>query len=285
MTAPRLALTMGDPSGIGPEVLARALANDAIREQTIPAVIGNRRVLQAAIERYAPGLRVESVDAVPSANSADVVPVLDLDGYEDTEFPVGELSVDSARAAHAWIERAARLCLDGSVEAMVTAPINKEAFRLAGITDTGHQEILQRLSGSSYVATMLVSGELRCMHLSTHKPLAEACAFVTRANVLRAIELTHDHFIRWGFERPRIAVAALNPHASDNGLIGRDELDEITPAIEDAIAKGIQATGPHPADSVFNQAIDGRYDVVVVMYHDQGHIAIKVHGFETRASP
>jgi 4-hydroxythreonine-4-phosphate dehydrogenase len=158
--------------------------------------------------------------------------------------------------------------------------VNKEAFQLAGITDTGHQEVLQRLSGAGDVATMLVSGKLRCMHLSTHKPLRDACLYVTRENVLRAIRLTHDHFTGWGMPAARIAVAALNPHASDNGLIGREELDEIAPAIADARALGIDATGPHPADSVFNQAIGGRYDVVVVMYHDQGHIAIKVHGFE-----
>ena len=193
---------------------------------------------------------------------------------------MGELSVDSAKAAHGWIEHAARQCIAGTVDAMVTAPVNKEAFQLAGITDTGHQEVLQRLSGAGHVATLLASGNLRCMHLSTHKSLAEACKYVTRENVLRAIELTHDHFVRWGVPAPRIAVAALNPHASDNGLIGREELDEIAPAIADAVAKGIQASGPHPADSVFNAAIAGKYDVVVVMYHDQGHIAIKVHGFE-----
>ncbi|OAI42012.1 4-hydroxythreonine-4-phosphate dehydrogenase, partial [bacterium SCGC AG-212-C10] len=198
--------------------------------------------------------------------------------------PVGQLSLDSAKAAHAWVERAARLCLAGEVDAMVTAPVNKEAWTRAGITDTGHQEVLKRLSNAGHVTTLLASGNLRCMHLSTHKSLAQACAFVTRANVLEAIALTHDYFVRWGFAQPRIAVAALNPHASDNGLIGREELDEIAPAIADAQARGIDATGPHPADSVFNHAIAGEYDVVVVMYHDQGHIAIKVHGFEQSVS-
>jgi 4-hydroxythreonine-4-phosphate dehydrogenase len=140
------------------------------------------------------------------------------------------------------------------------------------------------MTGSSYVATMLVSGQLRCMHLSTHLPLADACAYVTRENVLRAIRLTHDHFTRWGLEAPRIGVAALNPHASDGGLIGTTEQDEIAPAIADAIGLGIDARGPVPADSVFNQAIEGQHDVVVVMYHDQGHIPIKVHGFEESVS-
>lgn len=276
---------MGDPTGIGPEVLARALASPEARELCRPFVVGNARLLRNWFDRFGADLVVQAVEARPVSEPAPgVVPVLDIDGGEESTFEPGRLSPDAGRLAHRWIERAARLCLDGAVDGMVTAPVNKEAFRLAGIGDTGHQEVLQRLSGAGHVATMLVSGELRCMHLSTHKPLAEACAYVTRENVARAIRLTHEHFVGWGFDRPRIGVAALNPHASDNGLIGRTELDEIAPAIADTRAEGIDATGPHPADSVFNQAIDGRYDVVVVMYHDQGHIAIKVHGFEQSVS-
>lgn len=257
---------MGDPSGVGPEVTAKALAKDEVKALADLTVVGSAKVLFETWQRL--GL----TGAPP--------PVTEIPGVPEGPFPVGQLSVDSARAAHGWIEYAAKQCIAGSVDAMVTAPVNKEAFQAAGITDTGHQEVLQRLSGAGHVATLLASGNLRCMHLSTHKSLAEACKYVTRANVLRAIELTHDHFVRWGMPQPRIAVAALNPHASDNGLIGREELDEIAPAIVDAVAKGIRASGPHPADSVFNAAIAGKYDVVVVMYHDQGHIAIKVHGFE-----
>ena len=279
MTLPRLALTMGDPSGVGPEVLAKALAHPEVAIMARPVVIGCPTTLQTWLDRFETGLRAQEVDSV-DADTGAAIPVLNLGAPANGSYPVGQLSVDSAKAAHAWVEGAARLCIDGKVAAMVTAPVNKEAFQKAGITDTGHQEVLQRLSGAGHVATMLVSGGLRCMHLSTHKPLKDACAFVTRANVLQAIQLTQDHFVRWGWDKPRIAVAALNPHASDNGLIGREELDEIAPAIADAVALGIDASGPHPADSVFNQAIAGRYDVVVVMYHDQGHIAIKVHGFE-----
>jgi 4-hydroxythreonine-4-phosphate dehydrogenase len=266
MALPHLVITMGDPSGIGPEVVAKALADPEVHRLARLSVVGDASLLHQ--------------QGVPTTN----VPVLETAPTPPGGYPVGVVSAASARAAHGWIERAARMCLAGEADGMVTAPVNKEAFQLAGIADTGHQEVLQRLSGAPYVATMLVSGTLRCMHLSTHKPLRDACAFVTRANVLRAVELTHQHFVRWGFERPRIAVAALNPHASDNGLIGREELDEIAPAIADARAGGIDATGPHPADSVFTHAIAGRYDVVVVMYHDQGHIAIKVHGFEQSVS-
>jgi 4-phospho-D-threonate 3-dehydrogenase / 4-phospho-D-erythronate 3-dehydrogenase len=285
MSTPRIALTMGDPAGIGPEVVAKALILPEVNELADLFVIGNARVLEYWFDRLEVDMRIAAVSAAAEITPAPgVVPVMDIDGSAEVEFPIGELSAEAATAAHAWVERAARLCLDGEVDAMVTAPVNKDAFRKAGITDTGHQEILQRLSGSSYVATMLVSGELRCMHLSTHMPLKDACAFVTRENVLRAIELTHLHFARWGFESPRIAVAALNPHASDNGLIGSEEADEIAPAIQDAQSRGIDASGPYPADSVFNEAIAGRHDVVVVMYHDQGHIAIKVHGFEQSVS-
>jgi len=268
VTNPRIVITMGDPSGVGAEVVAKALAKREVRELAQLSVVGDAAMLG---------------DWFARAGAPDV-PVICEPEAPMGSFPVGQLSVESARAAHAWIEHAARMCLAGEIDAMVTAPVNKEAFQLAGITDTGHQEVLARLSGATDVKTMLVSGRLRCMHLSTHKSLAEACRYVTRANVLKSIEMTHEHFARWGFVRPRIAVAALNPHASDNGLIGREELDEIAPAIADARAAGIDAAGPVPADSVFNAQLAGKFDVVVVMYHDQGHIAIKVHGFEQSIS-
>jgi 4-hydroxythreonine-4-phosphate dehydrogenase len=191
---------------------------------------------------------------------------------------VGELSVGSARR-HAWVEFTARLCIAGEAGAVVTAPVNK-AFQLAGITDTGHQEVLARLSGATNVKTMLIS-DICAACLSTHKSLAEACRYVTRENVLHAIELTQRRCAAWGTipsHRGRRTQSARG------GLIGREELDEIAPAVTEACALGIDASGPHPADSVFNAAIAGKYDVVVVMYHDQGHIPIKVHGFEESIS-
>ncbi|MBK9544655.1 MAG: 4-hydroxythreonine-4-phosphate dehydrogenase PdxA [Dehalococcoidia bacterium] len=270
MAPPRIVVTMGDPSGIGPEVVAKALSKPEVRSLADLSVVGSAQVLFDAWRRL----------SLPGAPP----PVTEIQGVPEGPFPIGQLSLDSARAAHAWIEFAAKLCLAGEAAAMVTAPVNKDAFQRAGIADTGHQEVLSRLSGATNVKTMLISGRLRCMHLSTHKSLAEACRYVTRDNVLAAIQLTHAHFARWGVPSPRIAVAALNPHASDNGLIGREELDEIAPAVTEACALGIDASGPHPADSVFNAAIAGRFDVVVVMYHDQGHIPIKVYGFEQSIS-
>ena len=281
---PLIAITLGDPSGVGPEVVVKALAEPVVHEHGRLFVIGDAEAVRRAIAQIGASTDVRAIGSPEeTAGDASAIEVLEVDRAAGA-FPVGELSLDSARACHAWVERAAGLAISGEIAAMATAPVNKEGWRAAGITDTGHQEVLKRMSGSSHVATMLVSGELRCMHLSTHLSLAEACAFVTREHVLEAIRLTHDHFTRWGFDAPRIGVSALNPHGSDGGLIGTTEQDEIAPAIEDAVALGIDARGPVPADSVFNQAIDGLHDVVVVMYHDQGHIPIKVHGFEESVS-
>lgn len=282
---PLLALTLGDPSGIGPEVVVKALADSSVRASAHMFTVGAVSVLEDALAQTGIDLPVMTIDSPRDAvDVRDAVAVLSVGGYEDADFPLGAHSALSGRASHKWVEFTAELCLSGDVDGMVTAPVNKESWQLGGAVDLGHQEVFKRLTGSSTVYTMLVSGVLRCMHLSTHKPLAEACAFVTTENVLTAIRITDDHMKRWGFASPRVGVAALNPHASDNGLIGDTEAKEILPAIEIARAEGIDATGPHPADSVFNHAIDGRYDVVIVMYHDQGHIAIKVHGFEESVS-
>ena len=163
---------------------------------------------------------------------------------------------------------------------MVTAPINKEAIHAAGyVNDNGHQEILALLACVSQTATMLMTPGLRVVHLSTHKSLAEAVRFVTAEQVLSKLHLIHQTLSQWGLSNPRLAVAALNPHGVDGGLLGREEIEELMPAVNQAQQDGIQATGPLPADSVFNRAIAGEFDVVLALYHDQGHIAIKVHNF------
>lgn len=276
---------MGDPSGIGPEVVAGALQKRNLYSSMRPFVMGTVKDMRKALSVVGSNDDVRAIESPDDVKGEPgVIEVLSAGGYEDTEFPVGKLSPDSGAASHHWVETAATMCLAGDIAAMVTAPVNKEAWQISGSPDLGHQEVFKRLTNAQTVYTMLVSGDLRCMHLSTHKPLIEACKFVTTDNILTATRITHDAFSDWGFESPRIAVAALNPHASDNGLIGDTEAKEIRPAVEAAVAEGINATGPHPADSVFNQALSGRFDVVLVMYHDQGHIAIKVHGFEESIS-
>jgi 4-hydroxythreonine-4-phosphate dehydrogenase len=166
----------------------------------------------------------------------------------------------------------------------VTAPINKEATRLGGYGDVGHLEFLARLTHAREYATMLVSGLLRVVHLTTHYSLKEACALVTKERILARLKLTDSEFKKWGVTRPRIGVAAMNPHGGEGGLFGSEEITQILPAVKAAQAVGIDARGPFPADSIFTRALNGEFDVVLAMYHDQGHIAIKVHGFEQSIS-
>jgi 4-hydroxythreonine-4-phosphate dehydrogenase len=278
---PLLAVTIGDPSGIGPEIVVKALQDRSIYTIMRPVLVGTVGVVQKALDAIKSSDTVIRVGKAAEAKcEPGTIEVISPSNWEGMEFPVGKHDAGSGAASHLWVEEAAKMCIAGDVMGMVTAPVNKESWFMGGSKDTGHMEVFRRLSGSSYVATMLVSGQMRCMHLSTHMSLGEAVKYVTTENIMTAIRITQKMFKEWGFDNPRIAIAALNPHASDNGLIGNEEADEITPAVAQAIAEGIDASGPHPADTVFNGASAGKYDVVVVMYHDQGHIPIKVYGVE-----
>ena len=276
---------MGDPCGIGPEVTAKALSQPLVYERCRPIVLGSIAALEAAIETS--GNRV-SANAARSLDDAAGEPggidVLDPGNLDYGLLAPGELSAEAGRASVEWVLKAGELAASGAVRAIVTAPINKEACSLAGYKDVGHMEIFQRQSGADDVATMLMAEQLKVVHLTTHRSLRAACDYVTRENVLTKIELTHRSFEEWGYNSPRIGVAALNPHASDGGIIGDEEATEIGPAVRDARSRGIDAIGPVPADTVFNQAIDGKLDVVLAMYHDQGHIPIKVHNWAKSVS-
>jgi 4-hydroxythreonine-4-phosphate dehydrogenase len=277
---PFIAITMGDPAGIGAEVTAKALQDQEVYEKCKPFVVGSAASMDEAIRLIDAPMSTRfaaSLDEV--AGEPGTVDVLDLENLVGSAISYGEVSPTAGKASVEWIIKAAELAGSDQVKAIVTAPINKEACSLAGYKDIGHMEILQRRTGSLEVATMLMAGTLRVVHLTTHRSLRVAYDYVTKANVLAKLTLTHEHFTRWGFERPRIAVAALNPHASDGGLLGDEEDAEIRPAVEEARTQGIEATGPVPGDSVFNLAIDGKFDAVLAMYHDQGHIPIKVHDF------
>ena len=281
----KIALTLGDPSGIGPEVIVKALSKISAQSRELPLIIGDTKTVIEALEQINYKFPIKSIQNISSLdNESDQLFILDNEKYKDHVFLKGKNSIESGLASHEWVEIATDLAIDKKVDAICTAPINKETWQMANFKDIGHQEIFKRKSNSNYVATMLVSGKLRCMHLSTHLSLSEACNYVTTENVERAIRLTQKHFLEWGFKSPRIGVAALNPHASDGGLIGNTEQEEILPAIVNCQKDGFNVTGPHPADSVFYDAINDKYDVVVVMYHDQGHIPIKVYGFEQSIS-
>ena len=196
------------------------------------------------------------------------------------ELQPGAVSAAAGRAAVDYIEQAVELAQAGMVDGIATGPINKAALKEAGVPYIGHTELLAALTGEERVTTMLATPGLRAVHVTRHVPLGEVAAYITRERVLETIRLTDAGLKDMGIPHPRVAVAALNPHGGDEGLIGREEIEAIGPAVEAAQAVGIDAHGPIPADSVFFRAIQGEFDVVVAMYHDQGHIPIKTHGFE-----
>jgi 4-hydroxythreonine-4-phosphate dehydrogenase len=284
-TAITVAITMGDPAGIGPEVVVKALSSSRLACGGRPFVIGDARVISRAAESVGIARPVRHIEEPEEADpSAGALDVLDLHNADPEAFRVGEVSAIAGRASMEAVERSAPLALAGLVSAVVNAPINKEATKAAGFEDIGHLEYYARVSGASEYATMLATGRLRVVHLTTHYSLRRACELVTRDRVLAKLLLTHRSFEAWGLRRARIGVAALNPHGGEGGLFGDEELREIEPAVELARQQGVDARGPYPADSIFNRAIDGGLDVVIAMYHDQGHIPIKVHGFAESVS-
>ena len=282
---PIIAITLGDPCGIGPEVVAKTLGRPQAYRGCRPLIIGSAPVMEQAIRLLDAPLQVRSVGSPQAAQGTPgTLEVLDPCNLDTQAITMGTVSATAGKAAVEWVLQAGELAQRGEIQAMATAPINKEAASLAGYQDIGHMELLQSLTRAAQCATMLMSGRLRVVHLTTHKSLRLACDFVTRDNVLSKLRLTHATFQAWGMSQPRISVAALNPHASDGGLLGTEEQESIAPAVTLAREEGIDASGPIPADTVFHQAIAGRYDVVLAMYHDQGHIPVKVHGFERSIS-
>ncbi len=287
MTAERpvIALTMGDAAGVGPEVIVKALQSRHIYGVARPLVVGSSAIMQDAIDLVKSPVRLHSItDTTDITGEYGTIDLVDLQNIDREDFVTGKVCPVCGKAAMENIDEAVRLVLSGQARALVTAPINKEATKQAGYGEVGHLEYLASLTNTKEYATMLVSGQLRVVHLTTHYSLKDACGLVTRDNILARLRLTHDSFLDWGISKPRIAVAALNPHGGESGLFGSEEIEEITPAVEEARSLSIDARGPFPADSVFNRAIAGEFDVVLAMYHDQGHIPVKVHGFEKSIS-
>ena len=278
---PAIAITMGDPCGIGPEVVAKALADPNVYLSCRPVLVGNSHAIKQAVALTGVGLKInQPTDLSQAGLDPGVIDLVDIGNLDPEDITVGEISPTCGKAAMEWVTKAGELALAGSVDGLATAPLNKEAASLAGYTSIGHMELLQELSGAKTVATMLMAKNLRVVHLTTHRSLKVACDYVKKDRILEYLRLTHDSFVKWGFINPSIAAAALNPHGSDGGLLGDEEAQEIAPAVAAAREEGINAIGPVPADAVFHQAVENRYDVVLAMYHDQGHIPVKVYGFE-----
>ena len=278
---PIIAISVGDPAGIGPEVTAKALARSEVASCCRPLVVGDAATFRDAVSLLDLSLAPREIHRFADARFEPTAPdVLDLAKVDVRGVPRATVSAIAAKAAVAYIETAAELALNGRVHAIVTGPINKAALQAAGVSHIGHTELLAELTGAKQVTTMLATPGLSVVHVTRHLPLKDVAAHITRENVLATIQLTDAGLRQMGISRPRLAVAALNPHGGDAGLMGREEIEDIGPAIDAARNLGIDAQGPIPADSVFFRAIRGEFDVVVAMYHDQGHIPIKTHGFE-----
>lgn len=273
---PLVGITMGDPGGIGPEVIVKAYPD--LNEISRPIVIGDADVIADAIEICDSSLSVEIVESVADvAVEPDRIPVVDLDMVE--ELVRGEVRKEYGDASLAYIERAIELAKAGEIDAMTTAPINKQATKLAGSDYAGHTGMLADYTDTENYSMMLVEDKLRVTHVSTHVSLREACDLVTAENVLEIIRLTDAALQNLDIDSPSIGIAGLNPHASDGGLLGDEDNEEIVPAVEQAQEEGIDATGPESPDTVYVRAARGEFDCVVSMYHDQGHIPIKILGF------
>jgi 4-hydroxythreonine-4-phosphate dehydrogenase len=276
---PLLGLTVGDPAGIGPEIILMAARDPRVRVARVLA-IGSLEALRSAsaVVPEAPTLRQVSHpgEAQFEPGTLDVLTV-----PSDVAVPVGRLSVEAGKIAFDGVEKAVALAMAGDIDGIVTAPLNKEAIALAGHPYPGHTEILAELTGTRDFAMMLTALKLRVVHVTTHVGIRAMLDRVTTERVLTTIRLADRALRDMGVDRPTVGVAGLNPHAGEGGLFGNEEREVISPAIEQARQEGIDATGPWPADTLFGRAVAGDFDVAIAMFHDQGHIAVKVLGFET----
>ncbi|MFP6679264.1 MAG: 4-hydroxythreonine-4-phosphate dehydrogenase PdxA [Dehalococcoidia bacterium] len=282
MNKPVLAITLGDPAGVGPEVIAKAFPLEASRDRSTPLVVGDMRILSDAVVRWAPGWTVTRIRDPEEARvvHGHAIPVIDLPNCDPEKIRIGEVDPYTGNAAYEYVVHTTHLAMSKRVDAIVTAPLNKEAMRLAGHMYDGHTGLLGSLTDTKKYFMVLGSDVLRVIHVSTHVTLEEAVRRVKKDRILDTIRAGHAHLIEMGFDNPRVAVAGLNPHAGDGGQFGEEEANEVRPAVLLARSEGIDASGPISPDAVFRMAVDNRYDIVVVLYHDQGHIPVKLVAFE-----
>lgn len=282
---PVVAVTMGDPAGVGREVIVKALSGEAIRLACRPVVIGDLTALRNAARVCGTDLTFNPVAGPEAAVSGSgAVDVVDLGNVDFERFEWGRVQAACGRAAYDYIARAVSFAMEGRVDAIATAPINKEALKAAGVSHIGHTEILGSLTGTADPLTMFETRGLRVFFLTRHVSLREACALVTKDRILDALMRVRTALTGLGIRGGTIAVAGLNPHSGEHGLFGTEEIDEIEPAVREAQKQGLDVAGPIGADSVFHQALSGKYVAVLSLYHDQGHIACKTLDFDRTIS-
>src|SRR5436190_11106169 len=277
---PIIGISMGDPAGIGPEIIVKALSRAKVYELCRPLVIGDAEVMRKATGFAKSRSEIRAIEKVSGARfEPGTIDVLDLKNVDLAKLELGKVSAMAGHAAFEAVHVMIDLAMRREIDATVTAPIHKEALVLAGRHFPGHTEVFAHFTGTSDFTMMLAAENLRVVHVSTHVSLRQACDAVKRQRVLKVIELAHDACQKLGIAKPTIGVAGLNPHASDGGLFGSEEREHIIPAIEDARARGFDIEGPQPPDTFFAKAVASAYDICVAMHHDQGHIPVKIKGF------
>lgn len=276
-----IGITMGDPAGIGPEISLKEFQKPALYERCKPLLIGGKSVLAYYLAKH-PEVKL-TIHPIQKPSEGKytfgTIDLIDMNVVDMAELPIGEVSKMAGNAAFQYVKKVIELALAKEIDATVTNPLNKEAMNAAGHHYAGHTEIYAKFTGTDKYTMMLADRNLRVVHVSTHVSLREACDLVTKERVLDVIRIANAACKKLGIKNPRIAVAGLNPHAGENGLFGQEEINEINPAVAAARAEGIDAVGALPPDTVFSKANGGMYDIVVAMYHDQGHIPLKVLGF------
>ncbi|MFU2133199.1 4-hydroxythreonine-4-phosphate dehydrogenase PdxA [Gallibacterium anatis] len=279
---PVLGITMGDAAGIGAEIIVKSLADKHLYEIAQPIVIGDKKMMQRALDLLQSPLKINVVTNLDNLNTKyGTIDLVDL-GNVPADLPYSQVDPRAGKAAYEYVEKAVQYAMANKIQAVVTAPLNKEALHAGGKMFPGHTEILAQLSGTKDYSMMLVSEKLRVIHVTTHVQLRKACDLVKKERVLTVIKLADENAKMLGFKQPRVAVAGLNPHSGENGMFGDEDRKEIVPAVEATKQLGINASGPIPPDTVFHRAANlNEFDIVVVMYHDQGHIPIKLLGFDT----
>lgn len=280
MKRPILGITMGDAAGIGPELILKALAVQDVYDKCAPLLIGSADVMAFYKERFGSSLDTRIVTDVQDGKfEYGTMDILDVGGIDASQVEIGRVSPIVGKAAVVYTQEAGRLAMDGRIDAVVSAPLNKEAMYAAGYSFEGQTQILAELTGAKRYGMILILGDMRVMMLTTHMALRKACDAISKERVLSMIELAHQTLTTFGIRNPCIGVAGLNPHAGEGGTFGTEEINHIVPAINVAIERGINAIGPVPADVIFVKAQKGAYDIVLALYHDQANMAAKLLGF------
>ncbi len=277
----RIAITMGDPAGVGPEIIVKALSHVEVYQQCIPIVIGDHAALADAVKFCNLPVELREISDVSEGKGEfGNIDFINMNKLQPGGWEYKKNSAKCGEASFQYVVYAIKQALEGKVHAVVTAPINKESINMAGYRYSGHTEIFAEYTGTKDYAMLLASRTLHVIHVSTHCSLREACDRVKKDRVLKVIRLAQLGMQQLGYSKPKIGVSGLNPHCSENGLFGTEEEREIIPAIEEARREGIEVTGPEAPDTVFVKCQAGQYDIVVAMYHDQGHIPLKLSGFK-----